>query len=350
MQTLKPWLAEICLAACILSTLPLIILQSIHLWDRPHFQFFPLAWLSFAYFAYAAGKVEWSENIWRQRFGASLWGFGIAANLIAAFFFSPWISQASVILCVSGWGLLRLANVPLFRWLAWTFLLWITLPLPGNLDGDVVNGLQRLSSQSASALLDLLGILHLRQGTLLEIRSRQLFVDEACSGIDSLYSLIAIGLLMIIWQQKPLVVGLFTLITVPLWAWLGNVLRLLLIVVLLDRWQVDLSEGWPHTVLGLVTFTISSACLLVTLNGFATLFQRFSTATMPDDREWHMLYNTVVCFPASHPLWRLKRMSTLPSNTREPARLPKLRRQRALSICRKAEWLRYWLCCVWYLC
>ncbi len=54
-----------------------------------------------------------------------------------------------------------------------------------------------------------------------------------------------------------------------MWAWLGNVLRLLLIVVLLDRWQIDLSQGWPHTALGVLTFGISSLCLLVKLSGFA---------------------------------------------------------------------------------
>lgn len=301
MQSTKPWLAEICLAACLISTLPLLVLQSIHLWDRPHFQFFPLAWAACGFFVYTSGNIQWSTHPWRQRLGVVFWGTGLIAIAVAAMLFSPWIGQAAAILCISGWGLLRLNSVPLFRWLGWALLLWITLPLPDNLDSDVVNGLQRLSAQSASQLLDLIGILHLRQGTVLEIRARQLFVDEACSGIDSLYSLIAISLLMMLWQQRPMIVGLCTLATVPLWAWLGNVLRLLVIAVLLDRWQIDLSTGWPHTVLGLGTFALSSLCLLSTLSGFAILFQRFSSRTMPEDRQWHLLYNRAVCFPGDPP-------------------------------------------------
>ena len=301
MQSTKTWLAEICLAVCLLSTLPLLVLQSIHLWDRPHFQFFPLAWVAFGFFIYSEGRIAWSTHLWRQRLGIAFWLAGLMAIIAAAIFFSPWIGQAAAIFCITAWGLLRLDSVPLFRWLGWTLLLWITLPLPGNMDADVVNGLQRLSARSASQLLDLIGILHLRQGTILEIRSRQLFVDEACSGIDSLYSLIAISLLMMLWQKRPLIVGLFTLITVPLWAWMGNVLRLLVIVVLLDRWQIDLSSGWPHTLLGIVTFAISSLCLLVTQTGFAMLFQRFSGSTLPADHDWHLVYNAVVCFPGKPP-------------------------------------------------
>lgn len=292
---------EACLAVCMLSLSPLIMLQAIHLWERPHFQFFPLAWLACGYFVYANGSIGWTEHHWRQRLGAAAWFAGLVGSVAAAFFFSPWIGQAAAILCIIGWGLLRLHDVPMFRWLAWMLLLLITLPLPDNLDAEVINGLQRLSAQSASQLLDLLGILHLPQGTVLEIRSRQLFVDEACSGIDSLYSLIAISLLMMVWQRRPLVVGLFTILTVPLWAWLGNVLRLLLIAVLLDRWKIDLSQGWPHTALGIGTFAISSFCLLATLAGFANLFERFSSSAMPEERQWHLVYNAVVCFPGKPP-------------------------------------------------
>lgn len=301
MQSTKTVFAEICLTLCLVVIAPLVVLQAIHLWERPHFQFFPLAWLAVGYFIYTEGAIGWSANLWRQWLGVGVWAVGVMAVVAAAFFFSPWIGQAAAILCISGWGLLRLDTVQMFRWLAWTLLLWITLPMPGNLDAEVVNGLQRLSAQSASQLLDLMGILHLPQGTTLEIRSRQLFVDEACSGIDSLYSLIAISLLMMVWQRRPLVVGLFTLLTVPLWAWLGNVLRLLLIVVLLDRWQIDLSQGWPHTGLGIATFAFSSVCLLITLAGFAVLFGRFSSSSMPDERQWHLVYNAIVCFPGKPP-------------------------------------------------
>lgn len=301
MRPINAWQPEICFGVCLASLSPLLVVQALHLWDRPHLQFFPMAWAAVVVLISKRSKLKWTSSLWRTRFGIAAWGLGLAAGLTAALFYSPWMVQAAAILCITGWGLLRL-ETPWIRWIGWTLLLWITLPLPSRLDAGFVNGLQRISAESAGALLDLFGIAHLRQGTLIEIRERKLFVDEACSGIDSLYSLTAISLLMMLWQRRPLVVGLLTVLSVPIWAWLGNVLRLIAIVVLLDRSQIDLSEGFKHTILGLVTFTLSSVCLFLTLSAFAELFQRFNARAMPrDQKQWHLWYNVVVSFPGKPP-------------------------------------------------
>lgn len=302
MRPITSWQPEICFGVCLASLSPLLIVQTIHLWERPHLQFFPLAWLAVVALISKRSNVKWTGSLWRNHFGIGAWGLGLAAGIAAALLYSPWMGQAAAILCITGWGLLRL-ETPWIRWIGWTLLLWITLPLPSGLDAGFVNGLQRISAESAGALLDLFGIAHLRQGTLIEIRERKLFVDEACSGIDSLYSLTAISLLMMLWQRRPLVVGLLTVVSVPIWAWLGNVLRLITIVVLLNRWQIDLSEGIKHTLLGLTTFALSSACLFLTLGAYAELFQRFSARAMPrDQKQWHLWYNIVSSFPGKAPV------------------------------------------------
>lgn len=299
---MKRWIPEIGLAASLIGLSPLLALQCVHLWERPHFQFFPLAWLAFVVLAVSRAEVVWTQSRTRARLGLGVWGLGLVLGVGAAFRFSPWLAHAAAILCVTGWGLLRLETGAWARWLGWTLLLWVTLPLPGRFDRLLVDGLQELSSKSASALLDLIGLAHLRQGNLIEVRSGKLFVDEACSGIDSLYALFAIALVMMLYKRLPFVIGLFTLATVPVWAWLANVARLTLIVWLLDRWQIDLSHGWQHTVLGLVMFVFASACLFVTLGAFTALFQRFSTAALPRDRKtWHLAYNAAVCFPGKAP-------------------------------------------------
>ncbi|MCC6508347.1 MAG: exosortase U [Pirellulaceae bacterium] len=303
MRSIQGRFPEFCLGLCLVCLAPLVWLQAVHLWERPHFQFFPLAWLAFGALITTRSELKWSSSLGRRRLGSVVWAAGVLAGLAGALLFSPWLGQAACVLCISGWGWLRLATVPPFRWFGWSLLLWITVPLPGQLDANLINGLQRISAESAGGLLDLIGIAHLRQGTLIEIRAGKLFVDEACSGIDSLYSLVAIALLMMLWQARPLVVGFFTVITVPIWAWLGNVLRLTTIVICLDRWQVDLSHGWQHTALGFVTFGLSALCLFLTLDALTHLFRRFSTSDLPRDRrQWHLWYNAVVCFPGRAPV------------------------------------------------
>ena len=73
-----------------------------------------------------------------------------------------------------------------------------------------------------------------QKGNIIEITARPLFVEEACSGVDSQYALMAVagGLLLI--GRAGLVVSLITIVTVPLWAILGNLLRIYSIVFALE--------------------------------------------------------------------------------------------------------------------
>ncbi len=295
-------LPEWCLVASLVSLSPLVAVHAMHLWERPHFQFFPLAWIAFGLLVYQRARLAWYENSWRGRLGIATWVLGLLIAVGAAYLFSPWLGMLSAILCLAGWGFVRLGDVPAPRWFAWLSLLVVTLPLPGSMDAQLISRLQALSSQSAGALLDLFGLLYLRQGNLIEIGAKELFVDEACSGIDSFYALIAIALLMMVWQKRPLIVSVLTLLTVPVWAWFGNVVRLVLIVWLLDKFDLDLSHGWKHTVLGLLTFAIASAGLFATLDSASQLFKRFSSSTMPRDRKaYHLAYNAIVCYPGRAP-------------------------------------------------
>ncbi len=299
-QTLR--LPEWCLVINFISLAPLLAVHAMHLWERPHFQFFPLAWTAFAVLVYQRAQLSWTTLKGRYRLGFATWLIGLVVGLGGAYLFSPWLGMVSIILSIAGWGIMRLGQLPLMRWFAWLLILAVTLPLPGNLDTQFINRLQTLSSQSAGDLLDLFGVLHLRQGNLIEVQSKELFVDEACSGIDSFYALTAIALLMIVWQRKPLVVSALALLTVPVWTWFGNLLRLMVIVWMLDRFSIDLSHGWKHTLLGLVTFAIASGGLFATLDAMTQLFKRFSSSTIPRDRKWwHLAYNAVVYFPAKAP-------------------------------------------------
>ena len=297
-------LPEICLAVCLLGMLPLLTLHAFQLWGRTHFQFFPLAWLGFAWFAWnGSGPIADAKSSWRVLAGRMAWAAGLAACVLAVLLFSPWVANVACLLCIFGWGLLRLGELAWSRWTAWQALLWCALPLPGNYDAALIGKLQSLSSSSTSAILDMFGVLHLQQGNVLEIRSRKLFVDEACSGVDSLYALAAMSIFILLLQKKPLLVSLLSFVTVPLWAWLGNVLRLTSITLLLEFAKVDFSSGWKHSVLGLVIFALMASFFALALAGLSHLFRRFSTASLPDkNRQWHLIYNGIACYPQPAPV------------------------------------------------
>ena len=58
--------------------------------------------------------------------------------------------------------------------------------------------------------------------------------------------------------RAGLVVSLITIVTVPIWAILGNLLRIYSVVIGLEFFGLDLSAGLKHTLLGLVTFSLAA--------------------------------------------------------------------------------------------
>lgn len=280
--------------------LPLLIYHGLNLWQRPHFQFFPLAWLAFGFLVCTRSTPAEATTAWRQRLGFGVAVCALLATTASVLVFSPWLAHVSLIFVCLAWMILRLPQTKWYLPLAWLTLLVITLPMPRNLDTRMVQQLQRGSTESASALLDLSGIPHFISGNVLEIRTGQLFVDEACSGVDSLYALGAIALLLALWHHKPLLLSVLLLASVPLWAWLGNVIRLYTIAYLLDRWGIDWSHGWQHTLLGLGVFAFSYWNLTKTQQMLEYLLVPFPARTTTTGK-LHKLYNRVVCWPGADP-------------------------------------------------
>lgn len=276
--------------------LPLLIVQAGNLWSRQHLQFFPLAWIGFLIVLLNYGRVNTSVSTIRALIAYAAIPTSMLVLGLAVTAFSPWFAQIALIALVSGWAVLRLGSIHWFAIVTWIGLLAVTLPLPMNLDEKLIQSLQIRSSQSASSILDLIGVKHLLLGNVIEVREGKLFVDQACSGVDSLYALIAISLTIIVWQKRSLLVSTIQLIAVPFWAWFGNVLRLLIIAYFYDQHQIDLLHGWQHTMLGLITFSTAFVCMLVNQELINRLL-----SPLPIGRHnagWaHKLYNWVVRWP-----------------------------------------------------
>ncbi len=57
----------------------------------------------------------------------------------------------------------------------------------------------------------------------------------------------------------------------PLWAWIGNLTRLFVIATVFDRFDIDWTHGWQHTLLGLIIFACSFAGLMGTQTVLSTV-------------------------------------------------------------------------------
>ena len=242
----------------LLAVSPLLYLQAIILWRKQHLQFFPLAFFAAAWFIRNEGTALLALPKWRSNAALLLAIFGIACCYAAFGLYSSWLAHFALIVLAFAWCLGKFANLSVIRILGICGLMAVTLPPPNNGDQLVVQGLQSLSTAVSSRLMDVTQILHVRSGNVVDIYAKSLFVEEACSGVDSQYALMAVAGTLLLVGRAGLLVSLITIVTVPLWAILGNLLRIYSIVIGIEYLGVDLSVGMLHTVLGLMTFSLAA--------------------------------------------------------------------------------------------
>lgn len=249
--------------ALILPTLilaPSLNLQAIFLWEREHMQFFPLAYAAAAYFFFQEGDLHsvWAISANRQRLAMCIWMMACFLGMVGLFAISPFLAQFAHVMFLFAWAVGRFGNLSILRVSGISGLVVVTVPPPFGLDKSMVTGLQSLSSTICSQLIDVTGILQLQRGNIIEIASKPLFVEEACSGVDSQYALMAVAGTLLLLARTGFVVSAITILTVPIWAILGNLLRIYSIVLGLEFLSLDLSEGTKHTILGLCSFSVAA--------------------------------------------------------------------------------------------
>ena len=138
-------------------------------------------------------------------------------------------------------------------------LLGLIIPPPFELDRQLILALQSLTVRWASAVLDFFGVYHVMAGNVVEIGGRRLLVEEACSGVNSLFSLLACTLFFVFLVRRPLVHALFLLMATVGWVLVANVARVVTVAYGTIHWSVDLAEGWRHEALGAAVFGVALA-------------------------------------------------------------------------------------------
>jgi exosortase len=115
----------------------------------------------------------------------------LAAGLLGSEFFLSRVAMigtlAGMIVFLLGWAHLRALTFPL------AFLL-LMIPLPAILFNLIAMPLQLVASQVGAFVIASFGIPVIREGNIIVLAHRTLEVAEACSGIRSLVSLIAVAL------------------------------------------------------------------------------------------------------------------------------------------------------------
>lgn len=142
-------------------------------------------------------------------------------------------------------------------WFALAYLIF-ALPAPYTLTWMLTNHLRLGITQAAVAFYRALGFSIVRDGLDILVDQYVLAVREACSGMNSLVSLSAIGLVYIYIRRAP-PAWYFLIMAVPLvcFAILGNFVRVLVLIALTHYFGDAIAQSYLHETAGLVTFLVA---------------------------------------------------------------------------------------------
>jgi exosortase len=260
----RHWRAAVALGLVGLAHLPWLAVQGRILWSYPHYQFVP-----FVPLGAAALAVRDSRRLGPLTPGNRRWSVGlVAASLllmaIAAVLYSPLFGTlaalTTLLALAQGWGGARLVRAMLP---AWAFL-WVAVRPPLGLDLDLIFALQSLATRWSSRVLDLLGLVHVAAGHVIELADRRLFVEEACSGIYSLFVGLTATLFYVLWVRRGWLTSLLLFAAAVAWVMVGNVTRIVATAALWSRWGIDINSGWKHEAFGLLILVLTVGLILST--------------------------------------------------------------------------------------
>jgi exosortase B len=175
---------------------------------------------------------------------------------------------AGVLLLFYGWrGIRQLWFVLLF--------LCFMIPLPGFILYAITGSLKEYVSALAEGILHYAGYPIARSGVVIQVGQYQMLVADACSGLNSMYSLSAMGLLYLylmrhasLWRNAILLAAV-----IPV-AFIANVLRVIILILVTFHMGDAAGQGFLHGAAGMVLFVLALGLLFVLDAGVGLLFRR----------------------------------------------------------------------------
>ena len=190
--------------------------------------------------------------------GWPLFALGLLFYLVGRVFNISILEFGSQPLVVGG-ALLLMRGMPAIR-LAWFPLLYFVfmIPLPGILVDAITGSLKGLIANIVESLLYLVGYPIARSGVILSIGPYQLQVADACSGLNSMFSLSALGTLFMymMGRKSTLHLGLMLVAILPI-AFVANIIRVITLVLVTYYLGDEAGQGFLHGAAGMLLMLVA---------------------------------------------------------------------------------------------
>lgn len=205
---------------------------------------------------HSTSVIPWNPGLLVLVFGLLQWRLGILAT-------EYFTMRTSLIIVLAGTILFLFGKAVFRRLLLALGYLILMIPLPYILYDELTFPLRLFVTRVSVVFLKLIGIAVSCEGNLLVLPNMTLEVADACSGLRSLVSLLAIGityaLILRTTAGKRLII---IAATVPI-ALLANSIRVIVTGILTQYLGAVAAEGFDHEFAGMVMFVLAILLLMV---------------------------------------------------------------------------------------
>ena len=190
-------------------------------------------------------------------FALLLYALGRSQDIIMFAIGSQILLLVALLLIFKGLQALRLVWFPL------VFMLFM-VPLPEALVANITGPLKSAVSAVASSLLYSFGYPVGRSGVVMTVGPYQLLVADACAGLNSMFTLEALGMLYmnLMRYTNPTRNIVLALLLVPT-AFMANIVRVMILVLVTYHFGDEAGQGFVHSFAGMVLFMVALGLMLV---------------------------------------------------------------------------------------
>jgi len=164
---------------------------------------------------------------------------------------------AGIFLWLKGWSAVRLMAFPLF------FMIFM-VPLPSVLVQVLTVPLKTAVSYVAETLLHTAGYPVSRTGVIITVGQYQLLVADACAGLNSMFTLEALGLLYMNLMKYGSIARNVTMaiLVIPI-SFCANIIRVMILVLVTYHFGDEAGQGFVHSFAGMVLFMVALTLILL---------------------------------------------------------------------------------------
>ena len=251
------------LALAVVGFAPLLTIYFYLLWNRPTYQFFPLALGGTVLLAWRTiNEIDFVPVYTKGKLTQFLAITTLIIFIAACVLWSPWLAYNALMM-----GLISLlwktGGKPLLKAFTPVVVMLIAIMSPPlHWDEKFTFFLRSVAMDVCCKLLDSLNIYFARGGNTVQLPNQTLFVEEACSGINSFILCNVLCLFWFFWQKRPVRWLFLAIPATSLFVILGNIVRITAGATASYYWHFDLLNGWRHETFGLILLLVYCGLIL----------------------------------------------------------------------------------------